>query len=92
MRLKKDQIQKITEKVLKALEDQKLVKLKAPRTAVLDRIHKAIFDDLAAEDRLDEDAKNLMEKYRSQLPPGANQQELLNKIKKQLATERKIVL
>lgn len=92
MRLKKDQIQKITEKVLKSLEDQKLVKLKAPRTTVLDRIHKAIFDDLAAEDRLDEDAKNLMEKYRSQLPPGANQQELLNKIKKQLATERKIVL
>jgi hypothetical protein len=92
MRLKKDQIQKITEKVLKALEDQKLVKLKAPRPTVLERIHKAIFDDLAAESRLDEDAKNLVEKYRSQLPPGANQQELFNKIKKQLATERKIVI
>ncbi|HCU24316.1 MAG TPA: hypothetical protein DF383_04790 [Deltaproteobacteria bacterium] len=89
MRLRKEQIQKISEKILKGLEAQKLVHIKVPRETVLERIYKAMADDLSAEDRLDAEVKELVEKYRG---TAANPQELFQKIKKQLAAERKMVL
>ena len=93
MRLRKEQIEKISEKVLKGLETQKLVHTKVPRPDVVARIYKAIADDLAAEDKLDAEVKELMEKYRGQIASGAvSPQELFQKIKRQLAEERKIVL
>ncbi len=93
MRLRKDQIQKISEKVFKELQVKNLVTLKAQAHVILERIQKAITDDLAAEDRLDEEVKNIMDKYRAQIDSGQmNEQQVFQMIKKQLVKERKLVI
>lgn len=93
MRLKKDQIEKIAHRVLGELKSKHLATFKGSEAAIVERIQKAIHDNLAAEARLDEDAKKLMDQFRAQIAAGQlNQQELFNKIKKQLAKERKFVL
>ena len=93
MRLKKDQIHRISEKVLKNLKDKHLATLKASDTVVFERISKAITDNMLAEDKLENEARALMEKFSAQIASGAlNQQELFLKIKKQLAKDKKMVL
>lgn len=93
MRLKKDQIEKISQKILKDLQAKKLVTVKVDPAIVLSRIQKSISDDMAAEDKLDEDVKNMMDQYRRRMDFGnMNERDLFQKIKKQLAQERKMVL
>ena len=93
MRLRKDQIQKISEKVLKDLQAHKLAILKVDAHVILERIQKAITDDLLAEDRLGEEIKNIMEKYRAQISSGQmNEQEVFQMIKRQLVKERKLTI
>ncbi len=93
MRLKKEQIHVIGQKILKDLEAKKLALLKADRAKILERIERAISDDLLAEARLDEEVKTIMEQYRSAIASGQmNQQEVFQKIKKQLIKERKLVI
>lgn len=93
MRLKKEQIHKISDKILKALQEKNLVQLKASAEAVLARLEKAITDDLLAEDKLDGDVHKIMDQYRHMIASGqVNEQEVFQKIKKQLIKERKLVI
>jgi hypothetical protein len=93
MRLKKEQIQKVSELILKALQDKKLVTLKAGADRILARINRAITDDLMAEDKLDDEVKRIMDQYRAMITSGQmNEQEVFNKIKKQLIKDRKMVI
>lgn len=93
MRLKKEQIQKISERILKTIQDKKLATLKVGADTVLARIQKAISDDLIAEDKLDDDVDKIMGQYRSMIASGQmNEQEVFQKIKKQLIKDRKLVI
>jgi len=93
MRLKKEQIQKVSDKILKDLEAKKVVVIKTDKQKIIERIQKAITDDLVAEDRLDEDVKDLMDQYRPMIDSGQmNEHDVFQKIKKQLIKERKLVL
>jgi len=93
MRLKKDQIQKVSEKILKDLQAKNIVVLKADAHKIIERIQKAIVDDLVAEDKLDEDVKKLMDQYRPMIASGQmNEHDVFQKIKKQLVKERKMVI
>jgi len=93
MRLKKEQIQKIAEKVLENLEKSKQLIAKVDRAALLEKIEHVIFANLQAEDRLDEEAKHLMDQFRRQISAGAlNEHEMFQKIKKQLAKDKKFVI
>jgi hypothetical protein len=93
VRLKKEQIQKISEKIFKSLQEKGLIKLKTSEETALSRIEKAIVDDLAAEDRLDDDVQKIMDQYRPLISSGQmNEQEVFQKIKKQLIKERKLVI
>jgi hypothetical protein len=48
---------------------------------------------LAAEDRLDDDVQKIMDQYRPLISSGQmNEQEVFQKIKKQLIKERKLVI
>lgn len=93
MRLKKEQIDKLSAAVLKTLEDQSLITAKAPREKLLGRIHRAITDDLEGEDNLDAEAQKLLDQFRPQIDSGqVNERELFLKIKRELAKKKKIVL
>ncbi len=93
MRLKKEQIQKIAERVLDQLEKSKQIVAKADRPTLLQKIDQVITANFQAEDRLDEEAKALLDKFRRQVPAGSiNEHEMFQKIKKQLAKDKKFVI
>ncbi len=93
MRLKKEQIQKIAERVLEQLEKSKQLIAKADKATLVAKVEHVIFANLQAEDRLDEEAKALLDKFRRQVPAGSiNEHEMFQKIKKQLAKDKKFVI
>lgn len=93
MRLKKEQIQKIAERVLDQLEKSKQIVAKADRPTLLQKIEQVITANFQAEDRLEEEAKGLLDKFRRQVPAGSiNEHEMFQKIKKQLAKDKKFVI
>jgi hypothetical protein len=93
MRLKKEQIQKIAARVFSELKAKNLLVLKADPEAVQARIEQIMIANFQAEDKLDDEAKRLFDQFRSQVPAGTlNEQEALQKIRKQLAKDRKFVL
>lgn len=93
MRLKKEQIQKISERVLDQLEKSKQIVAKADRSTLLQKIEQVITANFQAEDRLEEEAKALLDKFRRQVPAGSiNEHEMFQKIKKQLAKDKKFVI
>ena len=93
MRLKKEQIQKIAERVLAQLEKSKQIVAKADRATLLQKIEQVMTANFQAEDRLDDEAKRLMDQFRQQISAGSlNEHELFQKIRKQLAKDKKFVL
>ncbi len=93
MRLKKEQIQKIAERVLDQLEKSKQIVAKADRPTLQQKIEQVITANFQAEDRLDDEAKALLDKFRRQVPAGSiNEHEMFQKIKKQLAKDKKFVI
>lgn len=93
MRLKKEQIEKISKIVLKHLQNEKLITPKATDSVLLARINRAITDNLTAEDQLDEQVEQLMGQLRQQIREGQlNERELFLKIKKEMAKKKKFVL
>ncbi len=93
MRLKKEQIQKISTLLLTALKDHKAITFKTSEEKVLTRIAEIITQDLTAEDKLDEEVRQLMQQYERQIISGQlDRQKVFQMIKKQLVKEKNIVL
>jgi hypothetical protein len=94
MRLKEEQIGRIAEQVLMALDHDGLMTLKAERGKALAAIKAAISADLRQEADLEKDAERLLEQTLRSMGGGAgiDQQKMLRMVKEKLAKERKIVL
>lgn len=93
MRLKREHIQRLSELILRRLKSEKMLVMRVSEDKVLEGINKAITADLRAEDDLEEQAKDLLEKFRPQIRSGEmDERQALFLIKKQLAKEKKMVL
>lgn len=93
MRLRREQIEKISSLILKNLKEKKLITPRVSENKILESVQAAITNDLMAEVKIEDEARKLMDKYRAQIESGMlNERELLMKIKKQLAKEKKIIL
>lgn len=93
MRLKKEQIQKIAELVLKGFKEKKLATFKVSEEKILNRIQEIILKDLRVESDLDEEVKTMMEKYKAQISSGQiDYQKMFQMIKKQLIKDRGLVV
>ncbi len=93
MKLKREQIQRLSEKVLRDLIAKKVVTLRVPEPKVVAKIADVITSDFSAESTLDADARKLLDNYRSQISSGElDEHRAFQMIKKQLAKERKIIL
>lgn len=93
MRLKKEQVQKISDLVVKALTTRKLARFKVPEEKILLRVNEIITQNLLAEDKLDEEVRKLMEQYQNQIAQGQlDRQKVFQMIKKQLVKERNLVI
>ena len=94
MRLKKEQIDRLAEKVIADLTNEKLVVFKKERTAVLETIKAVIRDDISKEEELEREAERLLEQTLRAAGGGADidRHKMLKMIKQKLAKDRNIVL
>lgn len=93
MRFRKDQIEKISKVVFGHLKDNSLIQAKADDSKILERIERAIIQNLEDEDQLNEEVEKLLIQFQPQIRAGQlNERELFMKIKKELAKKKKFVL
>jgi hypothetical protein len=93
MKLKREEVRKIAELVMKNLGAHSLIETKSPHEKLVERIETVIFKNLEEEAAIEEEVKKLMEQYRSQIASGSiDPQKAYMMIKKQVAKERKFIL
>jgi len=95
VRLKDEQIDRLTAKVLSDLTDSGLMVMKADRARISGCIRDVIKADLKAEDDLERDAEELLEKTLRAAGNSAgdiDRHKMLKMIKTKLARDRKTVL
>ena len=94
MKLKEDQIGRLAEQVLAALEHDGLITLKVERGKALAAMKIAITADIRQEAYLERDAERLLEQTLRSMggAAGIDQPKMLRMVKEKMAKERKIVL
>ncbi len=93
MKLKKEEIAKISRLIASHLTAAKLWELKIGEDKVVARIEVIIGKNIDEEAAIEEEVKKLMDQYRDQIGSGAiDPQKAYMMIKKQVAKERKFVL
>jgi hypothetical protein len=93
MRLSRESIKQIADAVVSVLETKGLAKLLSTRDAVSAKAVQLITADLAAEDRLDEEVKKILESHEAEIAKGGmDYRKLFDLTKRRLADEREIVL
>jgi hypothetical protein len=94
MRLKKEQIERLAEKILADLTDTELLSFKKERMQVLASIRGVIQEDIRKEEELEKEAERLLEQTLRASGGGADidRHKMLKMIKQKLAKERNIVL
>ena len=92
MRLTRDQVEAITQSLVHALVREGTISTDEPG-GVTDRLSAVFLEDLAVEDKLNEEVREILGKYNEEISRGdINYQEMFRKIKTKLARERKIIL
>jgi len=92
VRLTRDQIDAITQSMVHTLIREGTISTEEPG-GVIDRLAEVFAADLAVEDQLNLEVREIMEKYSDEIGRGdINYQEMFRKIKAKLARERNIIL
>jgi hypothetical protein len=92
MRLTRDQIGQISQRIVRGLLKDEMIATERPEETT-DTLVKVFTEDLAAEDRLNEEVHELLKNYSEEISRGmVNYQELFRKAKAKLARDRKMVI
>jgi hypothetical protein len=92
MLLSRDYVAHMAKEVVKRLVASQMVETKAA-DAVAQRVRQAMAEELAIEERLNEEVREILSRYSDEMKrTGASYQEMYKKVKGQLARERKLVL
>ncbi len=93
MRLKKETIHYLAEIIVNGLSDNNSIELFEPKEALVERINKIISEDLAIEDKLNDEVKEIMNSYSDQINKGnIDYGKMFQMIKAKLIKDRKLVL
>ena len=92
MRLTRDQVESITQNLVHALIREGTISTEEVG-GVTDSLAAVFLEDLAVEDRLNDEVRQILEKHSEEISRGdINYQEMFRKIKMKLARERDIIL
>ncbi len=92
MRLTRDQMEFITQKVVRSLVKDEFIIADNPET-VIDLLAGVFIADLQAEDRLNDEVREMLQGYADEISRGMlNYQELFRKAKAKMARDRKMVI
>ncbi|MHB8173676.1 MAG: DUF507 family protein [Nitrospirota bacterium] len=93
MRLTGQQIQSVSEEVVREAVRRRALKLLVPEEEAFSLVEKAIADDLMVEDRLNEEVKDILKQYEKEIEQGrADYKTIFDLVKKKLVRERGLVL
>ena len=93
MRLKPEQIKKLSRSIYDKLIDEDLIVLRGPESAVIKKIENILLADARAEDDIEVHAKEMMKKFMPQVQSGEiDYQKMYGMIKKQLIRDKKFVV
>ena len=93
MKFKKEEIAKLSRLIFESLKTHSLLKGTVVESKIISKTEAAISKNLEDEAAIEEQARKLMDQYRSQIASGAvDPQKAYMMIKKQVAKERKFIL
>jgi uncharacterized protein len=92
MRLTRDQMEAISQRIIRGLVKDEIIATERPE-ATIDLVAAVFLADLEAEDRLNDEVHELLKNYSEEISRGmVNYQELFRKVKAKLARDRKLVI
>jgi hypothetical protein len=92
MLINRDYVGHMAAEVIKKLREGELVEVKNA-AALTQRVRQAIMDEITVEDRISEEARQILTQHQDQMrSTGVSYQEMFKKVKSQLARDRKLVL
>ncbi len=93
MKLSDARIERIATQIVDMLAERDDVRLQADDAALLHGVITIMVDELGAEERIDAEAREILEQYRNDIAAGRlDYYELFRKVKSRLVSERKVVL
>ncbi len=93
MKLRKDYIEKLSERIVQRLVQKGCLRLLTDQKTVQVRISRAIIQDLKVEEELDEEVRRILEGYAQQMrQQHIEYHEMFQMIKRKLIKERNLVL
>lgn len=93
MRLTKEQVEKLSDLVLKRLKERELIVFKTDEKKVLDKIRDVMLADMRAEESLDKEVEELLKSHSGAInSQKADYRKMFNMVKTKLARERGIVI
>jgi hypothetical protein len=92
MLLNRDLVGHMAGETLKKLVESEMIEVKSP-DAVASLLRHAMLDELAVEDKINEEARQILIQHQDQMRnSGISYQEMFKKVKAQLARDKKLVL
>lgn len=92
MLINRDFVGYMAGEVIKKLAEGQLVEIKNT-PALTQRVRQAMMDEITVEDRISEEARQILTQHQDQMrSSGISYQEMFKKVKSQLARDRKLVL
>ena len=92
MRLTRDQVGYVSQHIVRGLLRDEFIPTDQP-AQVIDSIAQVLTTDLEAEDRLNDEVREMLQNFSEEISRGSlNYQELFRKVKAKLARERKMVI
>lgn len=93
MRIPKSWIKPIARRVINNLISKDLVEPLVPQETLIEVTHSIVLDELLVEDRLNEEVREILKKYESEIEKGRlDYRKLFELTKQKLVKERNIVL
>ena len=92
MRLTRDQVGQISQRIVRGLLKEQVIAADQPER-VIDLVVQVFTADLAAEDKLNDEVREILQGHAEEISRGmVNYQEVFRKVKAKLARDRKMVI
>ncbi len=93
MRLSDERLEKLASEIVDTLADRDDVRLQADDGRLLHAVGEIMADELTVEERIDAEARQILEQYRNDIAAGRlNYNELFKRVKSRLVAEQRAVL
>ncbi|MFQ3574046.1 MAG: DUF507 family protein [Thermodesulfovibrionales bacterium] len=93
MRIPRSWLPIISNKIIHNIEKKNLAKLNVPKQQAIEETERLLFDELSVEDRLNEEVREMLKKFESEIEKNRlDYRKLFEMTKNKLIKERNIVL